>query len=254
MRAEDESSALRDVPGLEDASFRTTDGLTLRGWFAPGSRGAAIVFVHGGGGNRMQLFPEARILAHHGYGVLIYDSRASGESDGDLATLGAREQRDVEAAIDFVSARPEIDPKRIGIVGFSVGASTVVLEVAHDRRTRAVVLYATWSSMEDEIKWKARRFGPLSWAPVLFGLRRQGVDVDAVRPIDHMGEIAPRPLLMIAGSDDSDTPVAVMEQVFAAAREPKELWVEPRATHGSYVETAPAEYERRVVGFFDRSL
>ncbi len=251
---EDEAAAKRDLPGLEDVSFRTTDDLSLRAWFVPGSRRAAVIFVHGGGGNRTQLLPEARILASHGYGVLVYDSRASGESDGDLVTGGDHEQRDVTAAIDFVSSRADIDPKRIGLLGFSLGASTVALEAARDLRVRAVVLYATWSSMEDEIKAKANRFGPLSWGPVLFGLRRQGVDVDAVRPIDHVAEIGPRPLLMIAGTDDSDTPVAVMKQVFAAASEPKELWVEPHATHGHCVEAAPEEYEKRVVGFFDRSL
>ena len=254
VTVEDEAGAKRDLPGLEDVTFRTTDGLALRAWFAPGSRRAAVVFVHGGGGNRTQLLPEARILASHGYGVLAYDSRASGESDGDLVTCGDHEQRDVAAAIDFVSARAEIDSKRIGILGFSIGASTVALEAAGDPRVRAVVLYATWSSMEDEIKGKAHRFGPLSWGPVLFGLRRQGIDVDAVRPIDHVAEIGPRPLLMIAGTDDSDTPVAVMKRVFEAASEPKELWVEPHATHGHCVEAAPEEYEKRVVGFFDRSL
>ena len=133
-------------------------------------------------------------------------------------------------------------------------SATVALEAARDARLRAVVLYATWTSLEDETYAKFGRFGALSWAPLVWGLRREGVDLANVRPIDHVGAIAPRPLLMIAGTRDADTPVPIMERVFAAAREPKELWIEEGAAHGTDVETAPEEYERRVVGFFDRSL
>jgi fermentation-respiration switch protein FrsA (DUF1100 family) len=85
-------------------------------------------------------------------------------------------------------------------------------------------------------------------------LRRNGVDLGNVRPIDHIGEIAPRPLLMITGTRDDDTPVAVMQRLFAAARAPKDLWIVEGAVHGNYLATAPAEYERRVITFLDRSL
>ena len=202
VTAADEAAARKELPGLEAASFRTSDGLTLRGWFAGGSNGAAIVFVHGGGNNRTALLPEAELLVHHGYSALVYDTRASGESDGELMTGGDREKYDLAAAIDYVSSRPGVDPGRIGVVGFSIGASTAALEAATDRRARAVVLYATWSSMRDELKSSSGRFGPLTWGPLLFGLRREGVDVDAVDPIDHVAEIAPRPLLMVAGTED----------------------------------------------------
>jgi uncharacterized protein len=252
--AADEADARRDVPALQDVSFKTSDGLTLKGWFAPGPKRATIVFVHGGAGNRTQLFPDARVLARHGYGILTYDSRACGESEGDLVSWGEYEQRDVFAALDFLSTRPEVDPHRVGVVGFSIGGSTVALAAARDPRAHAVVLYATWSSLEGEMKRNAGRFGPLSWGPALYGFRREGIEPDAVRPIDHVGEIAPRPLLMIAGTEDTDTPVDVMRQVFAAAQEPKELWVEPGASHGGYVQAQPAEYEARVVAFFDSNL
>jgi alpha-beta hydrolase superfamily lysophospholipase len=62
----------------------------LRGWYAPGQRHAVVILVHGGGGNRLQLYPEARILARHGYGFLLYDSRAHGESDGDHRNIRQR--------------------------------------------------------------------------------------------------------------------------------------------------------------------
>jgi dipeptidyl aminopeptidase/acylaminoacyl peptidase len=248
------AAARRAVRDLETVAFQTSDGMTLRGWYSAGGRRSVVVLVHGGGGNRLQLFPDAQVLARHGYGFLLYDSRGQGESDGDLVSWGDREQRDVFAALDFVSARPETDPARIALLGFSIGGSTVALAAARDVRARAVILYATWTSLEDEIKAKFAKYGPLSWGPALYELRRAGVDVDAVRPIDHIGEIAPRPLLVIAGTADLDTPVPVMERLFEAAREPKELWIEPGANHGGYVTAAPAEYESRVIAFLDRAF
>ena len=248
------AAARRAVPGLETIAFQTSDGMTLRGWYFAGDRRSVVILVHGGGGNRLQLFPDAQVLARHGYGFLLYDSRGHGESDGDLASWGDREQQDVVAALDFVRAHPEIDPARIAVLGFSIGGSSVALAAARDARARAVILYATWTSLEDEIKAKYAKYGPLSWAPALYALGRAGVDVQAVRPIDHIGKIAPRPLLMIAGTADLDTPVPIMERLFRAARDPKELWIEPGAGHGGYVAAAPAEYESRVIAFLERAL
>ena len=198
--------------------------------------------------------PEARAIARHGYGILLYDSRASGESEGDVSTWGDREQRDVFAALDFATGRPEVDPARIAVLGFSIGGSTASLAAAKDQRARAVILYATWTSLEDEIHTNQSRLGAVSWWPVLFMFRRAGVAAENVRPIDHIREIAPRPLLMIAGGADEDTPVPVMQKMFDAAGEPKQLLIVPRAWHGGVFEVGPQEYEKQVVAFLDQAL
>ena len=249
-----EAEARAELPGLESVELHTSDGLRLRGWLSPGQNRAAVILVHGGGGNRLALLPEARILARHGYGVLLYDSRAQGESDGARVTWGDREQRDLSAALDLVSKRPEIDPGRIAVLGFSIGGSTASLTAARDPRARAVILHATWSSLEDEVHYNFAKYGWLSWWPALIMIRRAGVDLANVRPIDHIQEIAPRPLLMIAGAADTDTPVPVMQRLFSAAGEPKQLWIEPGATHGSYVAPDPTGYEAHVIGFLDAAF
>jgi dipeptidyl aminopeptidase/acylaminoacyl peptidase len=251
----DEAARAReDVPGLEDATLRTADGLALHGWYAPGTRHAVVILVHGGRGNRLQLFPEARLFARHGYGVLVYDSRAAGESDGDVVTWGDLEQRDVTAALDYVGARPEIDKERVCVLGFSIGGSTALLAAARDTRARALILYATWTSLQDEIRTNYNKHGLLTWGPATLALHLTGLDLHNVRPIDHVREISPRPLLMITGSRDDDTPVPVMEELYAMAGEPKQLWIVPGADHGGYFSTAPAEYEARVIAFLDQTI
>ncbi|MFP2907313.1 hypothetical protein ACLESD_20155 [Pyxidicoccus sp. 3LFB2] len=90
--------------------------------------------------------------------------------------------------------------------------------------------------------------------PVLWTLRRAGVDVDAVRPIDGMCRLQGRPLLLINGDVDPDAPAKLQASLFRAACEPKALWVVPGAGHGEYAKVAPEEYARRLREHFDAVL
>src|SRR5882757_2233844 len=71
----------RVLPNVTDVAW-TSDGVTLRGWFAPGSGRAAIVLVHGSGGNRADVLPELEILAKAGFSLLAFDWPGQGESSG----------------------------------------------------------------------------------------------------------------------------------------------------------------------------
>jgi pimeloyl-ACP methyl ester carboxylesterase len=257
------AEAFRVVPDLRDVTMHTSDGLTLRGWLSPGTRHAVVILIHGQGGDRSQLLPEALVLSRHGYGFLAYDSRAHGESDGDRTTWGDGERRDVAAALDLLMATPQLDPRlsegwtsppSVALLGFSIGGTTATLVAARDPRVRAVIANPVWTSLEDEVRSKSGRLAFLTEPLALFALRHGGIDVDAVRPIDHVADIAPRPLLLIAGTQDRDTPVVAMQRMFDAARSPKSLWVVPGAGHGESLKTAPAEYEARVVAFLDSAL
>lgn len=253
VTAADRRAAEASLGPLEDVALHTEDGLVLRGWYAPSKNRAAIVFVHGGSGNRMQLLPEAAAVAKRGFGVLVYDSRASGESDGELVTWGATERRDLRAAVDFLVARHDVDPKRVGAHGLSIGASTVALGASEDPRIGAVLLNATWTSLEDEVRWKFGKFGALSTAAALHAFREAGIDPGQVRPIDEIARVAPRPLFIATGDRDTDTPVTAMQRLFDAAGAPKEMWIVPGAEHGGYADVS-AEYTARVAAFFERSL
>src|SRR5512143_3820363 len=100
----------------EDVTLTTNDGLLLKGWYRPAHNRAAIILLHGYGGNRLEVLDRAALLAKHGYGVLLYDERASGESGGDQRTFGWSDVNDVPLALAHLQARSEIDPQRIGIL------------------------------------------------------------------------------------------------------------------------------------------
>jgi dipeptidyl aminopeptidase/acylaminoacyl peptidase len=112
------AEARQRLPELQEVVFRSPDGLTLRGWYQPSRNRAAVLLVHGAGENRLWWLDEAEALARRGFGVLLYDSRAHGESEGGLQSWGEHEQLDVIGALDFLSARPDVDPARLGAEGF----------------------------------------------------------------------------------------------------------------------------------------
>lgn len=222
-------------PRVEDVTFQAADGLTLHGWMVPSTNGCVLVVGHGLGENRTQWTDVAIEIAKHGCGALLFDWRAHGESDGTTATWGDAEQADFSAAIDFASKRPDVSPDRIVGFGFSIGASAVAMESARDPRVRGVILAAVWPSLDEEMDYKEQRFGALSAWPSKAGLRHAGVRLDRVRPIDVVGSIAPRPLLLVTGDADDDTPLDVETRVFAAAGEPKTMWIAKGAGHGEYL-------------------
>ncbi|HEY1417862.1 MAG TPA: alpha/beta fold hydrolase, partial [Myxococcaceae bacterium] len=224
-----------------------------RGWFAQGSRASAVVLVHGLGANRTELLPEAALLLRRGHSVLVYDSRASGESEGSLATWGDRERRDVAAALRWVRGRPGIDPARVGLYGFSVGASTVALAAAADPTVRAVGLGPVWPSLDAELRHRFPLTHARSGLVAALVFRLSGVDVGAVRPREAVRRIAPRPILFLSGALDVDTPPAIDDAL--ADEVPNSVRVHvPRAGHGGFFQADPTGLDAALGEFFDRAL
>lgn len=110
----------------EDIHFQTADGVTLAGWYIPPKNGAVILLLHSYYSTRMQTVSIANMLARHDYGVLMYDQRASGESGGDVRSLGWRDIPDVSRAVSFVQSRTGTEQTHIGIYGCSVDRKSVV--------------------------------------------------------------------------------------------------------------------------------
>jgi dienelactone hydrolase len=233
-------------------SFRSTDGLTLRGWFVPGNNRAAVVLVHGGGGDRTGPLSHAQLLARHGYGVLTYDARGRGESDGAPNAYGWGWEKDVAGAIDFLQRRPEVDDERIGGLGLSTGADVLIEAAAHDRRLKAVVSDgATARHVHDLLPGQ-------TLAKLQFWWTFQAVDLlspdEPEEPLRELvGRVAPTPLLLIAAGrfpTERDFNLAYAE----AAGENAEFWDAGGVHHTAAVRERPSEYKKRVIGLLDRAL
>jgi fermentation-respiration switch protein FrsA (DUF1100 family) len=168
-------------------------------------------------------------------------------------TLGDKERDDVIAALDFAARLPGVEG-RLGVFAFSMGGWAATPVAARDARVRGLVLAGVTSSFERQ---GAADSGIRS-VFYLEGLRREfrhvGVDLEASRAERFIADFSPRPLLVVRGSLDTVVPAAWTDALFAAAREPKELWTVDGAAHGHYFEAQGERYTGRLVAFFDFAL
>lgn len=238
----------------EDVTISGGDGVALAGWYMPpqdSANGAVIIVLHGYGGSRNQMWQHAALLTEGGYGVLMYDLRAHGESGGDHRAMGWPDVADVNAAVEWLKQRSEVE--WIGIVGFSVGGQIAIRAAAENDSLRAVVGdgtgIATWKDVRESSGGIKGAFFTVTYAlsDRLMALVT-GEDVPTA-VIDVIHRLEGRPLLLIAGgAEEYEEPTA--RAYYAAARDPKDIWVIDGAKHGGTWKANPQEYADRVREFF----
>jgi pimeloyl-ACP methyl ester carboxylesterase len=247
-RRPDDAAAL----GLVDVAFAARDRAPIRGWYLPSRTGAAVVFAGGSSAPRAELVPQARALAAVGAGALLFDWPGTGESGGAVA-YGAPERAALEGALDFLGGRPDVDPRRVGVYAFSMGGAIAVQVAAADPRVRALVLAAAPGDLVQQTRAEYAPAGRAAQWGALAALRLARADLWRLRPRDLVAAVAPRPLVVVVGTDDRTVAPDLARQLYDAAREPKELWVIDGAGHGGYDEVDPT-YSGRVAAFFADAL
>jgi len=241
------------IPGLANIEFPIRDGAALRGWYVPAQNRAAVIVTSGTSANRQDMLREVRILAAARFGVLAFDWPGTGQSGGRI-DWGDGSMAALEGAIDWLEQRPDVDSKRIGAFGFSMGGMETVRVAAVDMRLRAVVLSGTTPETDSSPHWLHWARNPLQSLPVEWASRYYGWPMGKVRPIELVGRIAPRAVFLIGGTLDENADPQMMAQMCAATGSPKECWVVPGATHDTYGAVAPTEYARRLREFFAKGL
>ena len=258
-------SKMRTNPGeyrmsYESVSFQSQDGTPLSSWYcAPEKPSAVIILCHGVDSNRMGMMSKARLLYNAGFGVLMFDFRTRGESGGNLCTLGNLEVDDLLAAVRQVHSNPKSDALAIGVLGDSLGGAVAIMGAARESSISAVVAESPFDRLDHAIvNHFSMVFGKASFvfcAPVtLVGEKLIGEKASSISPSDEIDKITPRPLLLIADADDRLCRKSEIVALFQRAGSGKELWTVPNADHIQANEVAPAEYERRIVEFFRKSL
>jgi hypothetical protein len=238
----------------DEVSFTTSDGLELQGWYIPSKNRAAVIAFPGRKGSQR----PARMLAQNGYGVLLFDRRGEGESDGDPNIFGWGGEKDVEAAVEFLRSRPEVDDDRIGGIGLSVGGEMMIEAAAESDGLKALVsegagirsIREAWAVPDT----RRRIEGALVHAVVTPAVALFSDSLPPPSLEDLSARIAPTPVLFVYAVPGQGGEAELTETFFESAREPKEIWLVPGAGHTGGIEAQPAEYERRVVGFFDEAL
>jgi uncharacterized protein len=241
------------IEGLESIRFGTRDAINIAGWYVPSRNRAAVILTHGTNADRSFMLAEMSSLAAAGFGVLAFDWPGNGQSGGAIH-WNHIERNALTAAADWVSARPDVDPQRIGVLGFSFGGYVTAQVVPQDSRFAATVLEATPPSMKAYMDHAHDKWGPLSRWSAEIALRHAGVPENDIVPLDTIARVAPRALLFIGGSADPIVPENMVVELYDAAHEPKELWIVSGAQHGGYASVAGNQYSSRLVRFYSEHL
>lgn len=234
---------------FREVRFASADGLTLAGWWIPAmasegelspdaSRHAreTVLICHGFWGGKAGPLPLARFYLGAGYNVLLFDFRATGQSEGNLCTFGALEQLDVLGAVDYLQHNQPQASRRIVGLGLGTGGAAL-LGAAADRSPQgraiaAVAVVGCYDDLSDLTHEMAATafLPPLStvvWKVGLpLGSLETGIDLETFRPADAVGQIWPRPVMVVHGTDDTAVPFSLGQRLFDAASMPKRfLWL-----------------------------
>ena len=254
---------------FNDVTFPSS-GYTLSAWHVPrpanGPRSdIGLVMVHGGGRDRRAWLRHVPMFHAHGYGQLLFDLREHGLSSGASRgfTYGIKERFDVVAAAAFT--REKLGYRRIVVIGTSVGGAASLMAAAIDPSICAVVAenpITTCARLQDEhiVRLISGYFAHNRYSVVLFSIFRficsnwlnfkvGNKPTKRCQAIQCIHSISPRPVLLMHGTNDEVVPVDHSQQLFHAAREPKELWICEGAFHCGLYNKEQARFEEVVTTF-----
>ena len=199
--------------GVEERAIVTPDGLRLHAWSVPARDGGPLLlWSHGNAGNIDSRRALLAALADRGLGVLAYDYRGYGRSEGSPSEPGV--YLDAAAAFDDLVTRGT-DPARIVCFGESLGGA-VSIELATRRRCGAVIAVSTFTRLADVAR---RHYGPLA--------SLAGDRFDSLARLPRISA----PVLVAHGDQDEIVPFELAERLFAAAADPKRFFRIAGADH-----------------------
>jgi hypothetical protein len=245
----------------EEMEVRAADGAVLRGWKVRANtpNGDWVLHYHGVGDSRMGVLSYAEMLLRNGYGVVMMDERAQGASGGEQATYGWKERADTRAIVSALLSREDVHC--LFALGESLGAAIALQSAAAEPRIAGVVAESPFRNLREvSYDYVALKSGPwlgktllrpVSAVALLTAQIEAGLPVDEISPEHSVAERA-FPILLICGREVRSIPLRHSQAVFRAAAGPKELWVVPGAGHSGALGTAPEEFERRVISFFQK--
>jgi pimeloyl-ACP methyl ester carboxylesterase len=263
----------------ENISFTSTDGIPLKGWWIPGSNSAVIFVIHGYGANRagwkgknpqgkeeyIDWLASAPALNKAGFNLVYFDLRASGESGGDMITLGKYEANDLMGAVNWVLANKKDKNGRkfegIGLIGMSMGGNVSLRGAIELKKAgfKKVAVLAVGAYRFDTMIDKTIRFWtslPGFFIPfikqmggVVLGFN-PSIEIDPAR---YVSRISPIPVIFVQAEKDEIGDLKDAQAIFRNAAEPKELIVIPNAPRFKAYKY-PTENSQKVISFFSKHL
>lgn len=219
----------------DDCFFKTSDNLTLNGWYVPADKAVfTVLFCHGNAGNIGNRLDTIETFNKMGCNIFVFDYREYGKSEGSLSEEGL--YRDAEAAWKYLTDKKGVKPEKIIIVGRSLGGAVAANLAASKNTHAATVLECTFSSVVDMGK-KVYPFLPVSLLS-----RYKLSTYDSVKKLKG-------PKLFLHAVDDEIVPFELGMKNFNISAEPKSF-VELTGGHNDCYFSDP-EYSKNVSKFIN---
>lgn len=260
----------------EDVRFTASDGVELVGSYYRArtpTRAGVIVFCHEFLGDRFSVGPYTKGLRELGFDLFSFDFRNHGESTVDpayspLQWVSDLEVRDLRAALAYVAARTDSDSAGVALFGVSRGGGAALIVAADAPDVWAVITdsaFPTHGTMKVYINrwaeiyvarvslwlWPNWLFQFAGWTGRMWTQWKRGRRYPVM---EHaVARITPRPWLMIHGACDNYIKTEIARTLFANAKQPKDLWIVPKAKHNRSREVNPVAYAERISAFLRAS-
>lgn len=239
------------------------DKLSLSGWLIPSSSETKriVIEAHGYRENRESdhpSLPTAKALHDAGFSVMMFDFRDEGDSPGKEVSVGEYEVRDLLGAVDYAKSLGYTD---IGIIGYSMGASTALDATADDPDVKATIADSPFADLQTYLESNMSVWTHLPAFPfngeIFWEMKHFfHLDPNTVDPLKALESAKPRPILLIAGTADTTVPMQNSEELYEELKGDAEdtLWTVPGAKHVGAYDVEPVEYEQHVTQFFTKYL
>jgi uncharacterized protein len=244
---------------FESVTLTTSDGVELAAWYLPGTNHAGVVMMHGAGSTRSSVLDQAAVLVDRGYAAVLIDARGHGDSDGTAMDFGWYGDADIAAGTAFLASRIEIDPHRIGVVGFSMGGEEAIGAAATDPRIRAVVAEGATGRQAADKGWLSDTYGWRGWLQeqlenIQYGITDLLTEASAPRSLrSAMTNAGTTHFLLIAAGRVADERHAA-QYMQSHAPDRVTVWNIEGADHTGGYDKRPEEWQRRVSDFLDKYL
>jgi pimeloyl-ACP methyl ester carboxylesterase len=252
----------KENAGLTPASFSlaydnvallSSDKVEIKGWWVgAGQPKGTVVMVHGLNRSRIEMVRRVPFVHDAGWNALLIDLRHHGESGGTATTFGAKEQNDVEAAVDYARDR---SPGRVVLWGVSLGGASVVLAAAKDPAVAGVICDSSYRSLADTVRhhlqlvrhwrWWLRLVPtwPVAELTLFWMGERGGFDPASIDIVAAAHRLAGRPALFVANSEDPRMPKQIAFDLKAAVGDQAQVLIVPGRSHGGAWRDGTAAYE-----------
>lgn len=239
------------------------DDLMIHGWIIPAdsSNGRIVIESHGYGRNRSAFdaaLPTADALHKAGFSVIMFDYRAEGNSPGKIVSVGEFETRDLIGAVDYAK---KLGYKKIGVIGYSMGAATAIEAAEKDTSILAVIADSPFANLQTYLKKNLSKWSGLPNWPftpqILWEMKVfHGLDASKVNPAKSLQHWKPRPLLLIAGTADKEIPMSNSVQLYNIVKSDTndKIWIVKGARHVKAWDVNHNKYDQKITGFFKEYL